>query len=251
MIKLVQIIPTACLGLILLAGCSGSQTALKSENRPATAASPKTMAVEPEIPLKSVKTVNALAAIVNEDIITTYDVKREAEAMINEKQKSAPLDEAARLKIQNSALDVLIEKTLIRQKIKELNIRIGEDEIKQSIDDVKKQNNMTQEALVAALASQGISYDQYRSQLVEQLERIRLISMEVRSNIHVSESEIVAYYEANKEKYSEEDVFKARHIFFRINDKTPDDDVKRTMSTALMVLAEAKSGKDFIELAKK
>lgn len=249
--KFVRTIQISCLSGLLLTGCSGSQTALKPEPQPAAVIAPSKTAAAKEIPLKSLKTINALAAIVNEDIITTYDVKREAEAIISEKQKTAPLNDAARQQIQNSALDVLIEKTLIRQKIKELNIKIGEDEIKQSIDDVKKQNNLTQEALVSALAAQGISFDQYRSQLVEQLERIRLISMEVRSNIHVSESEINAYYEANPAKYSEEDVFKARHIFFRINDKTPADDLKRTMSTALMVLAEAKSGKDFIELAKK
>jgi len=239
-----------CFSFSILAGCSSNETALKKEPAAITANTVKRSA-DPEKQLKSVKVINALAAIVNDELITLYDVQREAQLMITEKQKTTSVDEKMRSQINKTALDVLIEKTLLKQKIKELNIKISDDEVRQSIDDVKKQNNMTQEALVAALAAQGISFDQYKIQLVEQLERLRLVSLEVKSNIHVSESEILAYYEANPVKYSEEETFRARHIFFRTSEKSAPDEIKNTMTNALLVLAEAKSGKDFIELAKK
>jgi peptidyl-prolyl cis-trans isomerase SurA len=104
--------------------------------------------------------------------------------------------------------------------------------------------------LVSALATQGLTFEQYRSQLKEQIEKLKLVSMEVRAKIQVGESEMREYYEANRAKYSEDESFRARHIFFRTNEKAPAEDIKRTMNTALMVLAEAKSGKDFAELAK-
>ena len=75
--------------------------------------------------------------------------------------------------IRDADLDGLVEKHLVEQKIRELNIRVSEEEIRQSIEDVKRQNGMSQEALVAALAGQGLSFDQYRSQLQEQLEKLR------------------------------------------------------------------------------
>ena len=197
------------------------------------------------------RVINAIAAIVNDDIITLNDVFREARPALREAEKKSPLDDAARSKIRNSVLDQLVEKKLVDQKIRELNIKIGDDEIKQAIEDVKRQNKIdSQEAFKAALASQGLTFDQYRAQLQEQLERLRLVSMEVRSKIQVGETEMREYYEANLTKYSEEDSFHARHIFFRANEKAPAAEIKRTMTTALMVLAEAKSGKDFVELAK-
>jgi peptidyl-prolyl cis-trans isomerase SurA len=128
---------------------------------------------------------------------------------------------------------------------------VSDDEIKQAIDDVKRQNNMaSQEVLISALASQGLTFEQYRTQLQEQIEKLKLVSVEVRSKIQVGESEMREFYEANRARYSEEDTFRARHIFFRTSEKAPADDIKRTMTTALMVLAEAKEGKDFAELAK-
>ena len=199
----------------------------------------------------SARVVNAIAAIVNDEVITLYEVNREAQPIIREAEKKELVDDAARSQIRRMALDRLVEKKLVEQKIRELNIKVSEEEIRQAIEDVKKQNSIpNQEALVAALANQGLSFDQYRSQLQEQLEKLKLVSLEVRAKIHVSETELREYYEANHARYTEDESFRARHIFFKTNDKSPAEDIKRTMTTALMVLAEAKSGKDFAELAR-
>lgn len=235
----------ASLSLSLSGGCASKEAVLKQE--PAAA----TVKVEPPKPaIASGKVINAVAAVVNDEIITLHEVNREAQPAIREAEKQSPLDDAARARVRRTTLERLVEKRLVEQKIKELNIKVGDEEIRQAVEDVRKQNNMTQEALVAALAGQGISFDQYRAQLREQLEKLRLVSMEVRSKIHVGETETREYYEANLAKFTEDETFHARHIFFRTSEKASTDEIKRTMATALSVLAEAKGGKDFIELAK-
>ena len=75
--------------------------------------------------------------------------------------------------------------------------------------------------------------------------------MEVKSKIHVADSEMREYYDAHHGDYSEEDVFHARHIFFRTSENAPPEQIKTTMSKALLVMSEARTGKDFAELAKK
>jgi len=197
------------------------------------------------------KIINAIAAIVNDDIITLNDLFREAQPALREADKKSPLDDAARTKIRQATLEQLVEKRLVEQKVREMNIKIGDEEIGQAIEDVKRQNKIgSQEAFKAALASQGMTFEQYRAQLQEQLERLRLVSMEVHSKIQVGESEMRDYYEKNLAKYSEEESFHARHIYFRVSEKSSPEEIKHTMTTALMVLAEARSGKDFVELAK-
>jgi len=199
----------------------------------------------------SAAVVNAIAAIVNDEIVTLHEVTRDAKPVISEAEKKAALDDAARSKIRLAILDRLVEKRLVEQKISELNIRVTEDELRQAIDDVKRQNNMpSQDALVAALASQGLSFDQYRSQLQEQIEKLKLVSLEVRSKIHVGESEVQEYYQTNQAKYTGEESYRARHIFFKTNEKSTPAAIKQTMTTALAVLADARDGKDFAELAR-
>ena len=55
------------------------------------------------------------------------------------------------------------------------------------------------------------------------------MGQEIRSKIQVGEQEIRAYYEANPKRFSDE-MFQARHIYFMINEKMPEADVKRVMA---------------------
>jgi peptidyl-prolyl cis-trans isomerase SurA len=236
--------------LLMTGGCATKDVKATNEVVPATfkADQPR---VTPAVLSVSSKIVNTIAAIVNDEVVTLYDVNLEAQPIIREAEKKSPLTNETRSQIRRAALERLIEKKLVDQKIRELNIKVTDEEIRQAIDDVKKQNSMaSQDVLVSALATQGLTFEQYRSQLKEQIEKLKLVSMEVRAKIQVGESETREYYEANRAKYSEDESFRARHIFFRTNEKAPAEDIKRTMNTALMVLAEAKSGKDFAELAK-
>jgi peptidyl-prolyl cis-trans isomerase SurA len=195
--------------------------------------------------------VNQIVAVVNDEIITSYAVEKEKAAILKEaeRQQPPPPPEAL-VRLDETALNRLIDKKLVEQKVRELDIRVSEEEVRQSIEDVKRQNKLSQEALVSALAGQGLSFDQYKVQIREQLERLRLVSVEVRSKIQVGEREMREYYEANPGRFGGEDNFRARNIFFKLEEKMPADQVKKVMTTALTVLHEARAGKDFAELAK-
>jgi peptidyl-prolyl cis-trans isomerase SurA len=192
--------------------------------------------------------IDGIAATVNDEVITTVEVDKEYLQMQKETEKLPP---AEKMGLRSDALNRLVDKKLITQKIRELNINVPDDELKLAIDDVKKQNNMTQEALVQALAGQGLSYEQYRSQLREQIERLKLMSQEVRAKIQVGEREMRDYYEANRAKYGAEQQFRARHIFFKVDKKGGAEELARVQAVADGVLKEAQAGKDFAELAKK
>lgn len=194
--------------------------------------------------------ISAIAAIVNDDVITTLEVQKEADQITKELEKKNATEVPDKTAIRKIALDRLVDKKLVEQKIKELDIKVPEEEVRQSIEDVKKQNNLTQEALVAALAGQGLSFEQYRSQLKEQLERLRLMSQEVRSKVQVGEREIREYYEANQARYGQAEFFRARHIFFKIDQNAPEAEKAKVLAKATTVLQEARSGKDFAELAR-
>ncbi|BDV41095.1 chaperone SurA [Geotalea uraniireducens] len=202
--------------------------------------------------IAAAEVIDKIVAVVNDEIITSYAVDKEKSVMLKEAERQQqPLDEQTRLNIDKLALNRLIDRKLVEQKIRELDIRVSEEEIRQAIEDVKRQNKLSQEALVAALTNQGLTFDQYKTQIREQLERLRLISQEVRSKIVVSEREMHEFYQANPQKFGGEDQLKARNIFFRLDKEMPAEQVKKIMTTAMTVLYEAQSGKDFADLARK
>lgn len=195
--------------------------------------------------------IASIAAVVNSDIITARELEKEAAFLIKEAEKKGTLDDATKAQIRTAALDKLIDKKLVEQKIKELDIRIGDEEIRQAIEDVKAQNNLSQEKLVAALASQGLTFEAYKIQLREQLERLRLVSQEVRSKIQVPEKEIREFYDQNRNKMTSNDLFRARHILLKLPAKATPEEVEKIRAKAESILKEAKAGADFAELARK
>ncbi|MDD2336065.1 MAG: peptidylprolyl isomerase [Geobacteraceae bacterium] len=196
--------------------------------------------------------VSGITVLVNDEPITTYDLANEQEALKSGSGDTAALDTpAAKEQLRQAALDSLINKKLIEQKVKELDIKVSDEEVNQAIEDVKKTNNITEERLRAALAARGISFDEYKVQLKSQLERLRLISLEVRSKIQVSEKELQEYYAVHAGNYQVDEAFHARQIFFSIPASASESQQKKIMEKAEKVLREAKAGADFAELAKK
>uniref|UniRef100_C6E8Z5 PpiC-type peptidyl-prolyl cis-trans isomerase n=1 Tax=Geobacter sp. (strain M21) TaxID=443144 RepID=C6E8Z5_GEOSM len=193
------------------------------------------------------KPVSGIAAIVNDEIITTLELDKEYLQIQKEADKVPASDKSG---LRGAALNRLVERKLIEQKIRELNINVSDEEVRLAIEDVKKQNNLTQENLEQALATQGMTFAQYRIQLKEQLERLRLMSQEVRSKVQVGEREMREYYQANIAAYGGSEVFSARHIFFKVDKKGGAGELSKAEARANEVLAKARAGEDFAALAK-
>lgn len=195
--------------------------------------------------------ISSIVAIVNDEIITTLDLDKEFKQMARETNRKEPFSPDDKTRLRLTAVNRLVDRRLVDQKIKELDIKISEEEIRQSIEEVKKQNNMSQERLIEALAGQGLSFEQYKSQIREQLERLRLMSQEVKAKVQVSVKEIVEYYQANRSKYGEQDLYRARHILLAIPKGAPETDIAKIREKGEKILKDARDGSDFIELAKK
>lgn len=194
------------------------------------------------------KQISGIVAIVNDEVITATDLEREYAQIQKEAEK---LPAAEKVGLKSAALNRLVDKKLVEQKIRELDIKVGDEEVRLAIEDVKKQNNLTQAALEQALATQGLSFAQYQVQLKEQLERMRLMSQEVRSKIQVGEREMRDYYESHRAEFGGSETFHARHIFFKVPPKASAEEAAKAEKLATEVLAKARAGEDFAELAKK
>lgn len=199
----------------------------------------------------SAEMVSGIAAIVNDEIITYLELNNDYALALKEEEKRGTVAPDAAVKLKRQVLDSMIDRKLVKQKIKELNIVITEEEVRQSIEDIKRQNKLSQEALTAALIGQGITFDQYKAQMKEQMERLRLMSQEVKSKIQVGEREIREYYDANLALYREEPTYRARHIFLKVDKKASTEEIKKIMAKAADVMIEARSNSDFAALARK
>lgn len=145
------------------------------------------------------ETVSRIAAVVNDDIITTFELDQALKTQLAKAEKQpSPAQIGA---LRKELLSRLIEEELVQQRIRALRLQVGDEEVENAILDVQKQNKLTREQLGQAVQSQGLTFDAYRDNLRKQILRYKLVGQEVRSKVDVSESEVRDYYRAHLDEY--------------------------------------------------
>ncbi len=143
--------------------------------------------------------ISRVAAVVNEDIITTHQLDTALqEKLASMDRRPSPAQLSA---LRRELLSRMIDETLIQQRIRALNLTVSEEEVETAILDVQKQNQLSRDDLKAAVLTQGMTFEDYRDNLRKQILRYKLISTEVRSQVDVSEKEVLDYYRNHIDDY--------------------------------------------------
>jgi peptidyl-prolyl cis-trans isomerase SurA len=186
--------------------------------------------------------VDRIVAVVNDSIITLSELNA-ATAVATRGLKGEVKDGKNIVETKSKVLDALIEKKLMKQAADKTGIEVSEKEIDNAIEDIKKQNNMTQEDLLLALAKNGLTYKEYREQLREDIRQVKFVSSEFRSRIIIEPVDIEDYYKRNIESFYGPPAYKIRLIFIARDDE-------KTMRAKLeAVMEELENGVDFKDVA--
>lgn len=198
------------------------------------------------------QTVDGIAAVVNEDIITIGEVR---EAMAFEVTQLAQTYRGERLREQISTtykqtLNNLMDIHLQLARARQLQMGVSDDEIDRQVDALKEQNQISEDQLVQMLKSRGMTLAGYRQQIREGLLVTKVVNAEVRSRLILLDSELQEAYEARQESYRIAGTQTVSHILFLLPERASDDDVAQRQAEAEGVLRELRGGGDFAALAR-
>lgn len=162
------------------------------------------------------KTVNRVAAIVNDEVITTYQLDKAVVSALSNRKNQNQLTAAQFDKLKGQALSSLINDKLLQQRIAELGISVSAGEIESAVMDVQRKNNFSREQLEEALTSQGMSLDVYKKQIEDEILRYRLMGREVNYKVLVTSREIRDYFDNNRADYDTEPKINVNRLSFTV-----------------------------------
>lgn len=135
--------------------------------------------------------LDRIAAVVDEDVILQSELDR---AMANilaqyatRKDQLPPQDV-----LRKQVLERLILVRLQTARAAETGLRVGDEEVDGAVSNIAAQNKLTPDQMRAQLARDGLSYDEFRSSLRDELLIQRLRQRFAQSRISVSEAEVDA-----------------------------------------------------------
>ena len=186
------------------------------------------------------QTINRIAAVVNDEIITTYQIEQELRTLA-----PADLPPGRGPVVRQEVLDRLIEEALLQQRIRELGIKVGDDELEAAIQDVQRQNNLTRPQLEEALRIQGMEFEEYKESLRTQVLRFKLLSREVQSKVEVSNEEVRDYFRENIDRYRENPSVRLSRISFPFPDRASREKIEAVRLRAEEAHARLLRGESF------
>ncbi len=191
----------------------------------------------------SAAVVSRIAAVVNKDIITTYQLDQKLQEQLAKRDKQpSPAQLGA---LRQELLSRLIEETLIQQRVRALNLSVSEDEIETALLDVQQKNQLTREELEDAVTIQGMDFQAYRDNLSQQIMRYKLIGEEVRSQVDVPEREIVEYYRAHLDDYRLAPEVRLSALTFPLSEKTSEQERQKIKAIVREALERLRNNEGF------
>jgi peptidyl-prolyl cis-trans isomerase SurA len=158
----------------------------------------------------------SVAAVVNHDVITTFDLAQRMRQLIA--TTGMQVTEATFPQLQREALVSLVDERLqiqeLRHQEREQKIELiaTDEEVNEELDGLAKSNNVTKEQLLGQLASRGVGAGTLREQLRAEVSWQRWIRGRYGSRLRIGEDQIKAMEQrlaasANKQQYQISEVF--------------------------------------------
>ena len=198
------------------------------------------------------QTLDGIAAVVNEEIITIGEVR---EAMAFEVEQLTRIYRGDELRERISAvykqtLKNLTDIQLQLVRARELQMAVSNEETDRQIDALKEQNQISDEQLEQLLKSRGMTLDTYRQQIREGLLVTKVVNAEVRSRLIILDSDLQKAYKERQESYRIPGTQTVSHILFLLAERSSDEEVARRRVEADGVLQAIREGGDFAALAR-
>lgn len=156
--------------------------------------------------------VDGIAAQVGNEIVLISEVM-ELAAPVEKRMREAGASQREIEFVRSDALERLIEARLLSSVVERLELGADREEIDAAISAIAEDNELSIEQLLSSISRHGLSIDEYRSKIQDEIERSKVINAMVRSRIQISEKEVREVYDEQfgKQRTGGEEVY-LRHI---------------------------------------
>lgn len=199
--------------------------------------------------------VNRIAAVVDDEVITVYEVERESRpvvsAYLSSSEGATPEERAAAVaQIKRDVMQRLIENVLLEREVARLGFPVEEQDVDKYVERIMAANRMDRDQLVEMLAREGKTMDDLRDQVRKQILRERYVGFRMKDRIAVSEEEARTYYQNNPDEFIDDSRITLAEIRFNIPPDATQDDIRAVFERAASTYESLVAGADFAETAR-
>lgn len=197
----------------------------------------------------AVRAVDFIVAVVNSEPITNAEVSRLRQRLEREAEGASP--RPSREELNRLALEQLINRKAQAQEARDTGVRIDEDLVDQTEQNIAASNQLSREDFRKRLQAQGLDPRTFRDELREQLLVQRLRDRELQSRVRVTELEVEQYLrdqtQAQRQLPAE---INLGMVLIAVPENATAEQVAQRLERARRVAERARKGDDFATLVR-
>lgn len=188
--------------------------------------------------------IQRIAAVVNDDVISSRDVERRLDLVIL--QTGQPDTPELRRRLRDRVLRGLIDERLQMQETQRRNIAVSDREMDAEIEQIARINNVDREAFEQQLVRMGVDREAWSTQLKNEIAWRKLIRARLLPTINISEEEIDAAI-AHMKSMAGQTEFQVGEIFLSVDGPEQEEEVRRS---AQRLVEQLRAGAPFAAVAR-
>ena len=167
-----------------------------------------------------------IIAIVNDEVVTLREVERFV--AVEKKSRYSSMNEYTRNLQLREKLDQFIEGLLINQQAKKLKVEVTDKDVQETIDNIKKQNLITDTELKQQLKQDNIDYKEFIEGIKRSIIRTKVLARAVMQEMDLNDKSLKAYYDAHISDYAQEE-YRLQQVFVSSQKKDAPERVRKAM----------------------
>jgi peptidyl-prolyl cis-trans isomerase SurA len=234
----------------LLASTASAQSPrTQSSTQPGTPAQPAVAPAQPAQPSapRTSRPLDRIVAVVNDEVITSNELRMRAtiaEAQLRRQKIQAPSREV----LEQQVLERMIIDKAQMQLARETGVRVDDATVNAAVGRIAESNGLTVQALRQRLEADGVSFNQFREDVRQDIVLNRLREREVDNRVQISDSELETFI-AEQAGISAGEEVNLGQILLRVPENADSNRIETARQRAEELLGQIKGGADFARLA--
>jgi peptidyl-prolyl cis-trans isomerase SurA len=202
------------------------------------------------LPAGNGQTVDTIAAVVNDGVITQRELDSRAEMIAHRlQQQNAPVPPDEQLRAQ--VLNQMVLERIQLQKAKEDGITVDDAAVQRTLERLAQANGMDLATYRARIEAAGVPWTTFTRDARTELTLSKLREKEVDSKVTVTDAEVANYIASQRgPNAGQSNDLHFQHIFIKAPLNASETDIEAAQAKANALLKEAQSGSKFESLAK-
>jgi peptidyl-prolyl cis-trans isomerase SurA len=192
--------------------------------------------------------IEQLIAVIDGEPYTLSNIKTYAKTKFSREFPSGDLKQINA--DDRQVLEQFITDKLLESEVREAGIVVSDASVDRYVEQVKKNNRLSDNELIAALSRENHTLATYKASVKAEIEKSDLIDRQVRRKVTISDEDVERYYKLNSKNYRTNDRAHIRHILLTLSENARAEDVQSAVTKAQELYKRIAAGEDFAALAR-